>query len=89
MSLSNEESQMVFSTKTVIVSSEKMGIYFKGKRGITWGLVFRRCDSGSSYKDTKLEMSLSLSDVLYKSTTYWQRITFLLLLTDELMLRLT
>lgn len=34
-------------------------------------------------------MSLSLSDVLYKSTTYWQKITFLLLLIDELMLRIT
>lgn len=39
-SLSNEENQMVLNTKTVIVSSEKMGIYFRGKRGITWGLVF-------------------------------------------------
>lgn len=61
-------------------------MYFRGKSGVIWGWAFGRCNSGSRYIEiTKLEMSLSLSDVLYKSTTYWQRITFLLLLIDELM----
>lgn len=40
MSLSNEESQMVFSTKTVIVSSEKMEYIFQSKKRNNLGLGF-------------------------------------------------